>query len=91
VISIGGVEMGLVPITHRQEIRQAQLRTKASSGWDGIANLLLLTVLQVLSCLGFLLGGRVPAILPVLQGFGGASDLGVLTRSARTPLGIRLF
>ena len=71
VISIGGVEMGLVPITHRQEVRQAQLRTKASSGWDSIANLLLLTVLQVLSCLGFLLGGKEAAMLPILQGFGG--------------------
>ena len=71
VISIGGVEMGLVPITHRQEIRQAQLRTKASSGWDSIANLLLLTVLQVLTCLAFLLGGKEAAMLPILQGFGG--------------------
>ena len=71
VISIGGVEMGLVPITHRQEIRQAQLRTKASSGWDSIANLLLLTVLQVLTCLAFLLGGKEGAMLPILQGFGG--------------------
>ena len=71
VISVGGVEMGLVPITHRQEIRQAQLRTKAASGWDSIANLLLLTVLQVLSCLAFLLGGKETAMLSILQGFGG--------------------
>ena len=71
VISIGGLEMGLVPITHRQEIRQAQLRTKASSGWDSIANLLLLTVLQVLTCLCFLLGGKEATMLPILQGFGG--------------------
>ena len=71
VISIGGVEMGLVPITHRQEVRQAQLRTRAASGWDSIANLMLLTVLQVLACLGFLLGGNVDTMLPMVQGFGG--------------------
>ena len=46
VISIGGIEMGLIPITHRQEKRQAQLRTRASSGGDSFFNLLLLTLLQ---------------------------------------------
>ena len=38
VINIGGVEMQLQPITERQEKRQAQLRTKAASGWDSVAN-----------------------------------------------------
>ena len=41
-ISIGGVEMQLQPITQRQEERQAQLRTKAASGWDTVTNLMLL-------------------------------------------------
>ena len=45
-INIGGVEMQLQPITARQEIRQAELRTKAASGWDSITNLMLLTLLQ---------------------------------------------
>ena len=56
-ISIGGVEMQLQPITQRQEIRQAQLRTKAASGWDSVTNLMLLTILQCLMLLGFLLRG----------------------------------
>ena len=45
-INIGGVEMYLQPITQHQEVRQAQLRTKAASGWDTMTNLMLLTILQ---------------------------------------------
>ena len=70
-ISIGGVEMQLQPITEKQEARQAQLRTKAASGWDTVANLLLLTILQILMSLGFLLSGTETSILPIAQGFGG--------------------
>ena len=70
-ISIGGVEMTLQPITERQEKRQAQLRTKAASGWDSVANLLLLTVLQCLMVLGFLLAGKSEDFLSILMGFGG--------------------
>ncbi len=71
VISIGGIEMGLIPISQRQERRQAQLRTKAASGWDSVFNLVLLTLLQLLACVAFLLGGEEDTILPILQGFGG--------------------
>ena len=70
-ISIGGVEMQLQPISEKQEARQAQLRTKAANGWDTVANLLLLTILQVLMTLGFLLSGTEENVLPILQGFGG--------------------
>ncbi len=70
-ISIGGVEMQLQPITEKQEARQAQLRTKAANGWDTVANLLLLTVLQVFMALGFCLSGTEESILPIAQGFGG--------------------
>ncbi len=70
-ISIGGVEMELQPITARQEKRQAELRTKAASGWDSLANLLLLTVFQCLVVLGFLLCGKAEEFLSVLTGFGG--------------------
>ena len=70
-ISIGGVEMYLQPITQKQEAKQAQLRTKASSGWDTIANLLLLTVLQIMMALGFALSGKAENLLPIFQGFGG--------------------
>ncbi len=71
VISIGGLEMTLVPITHRQERRQAQLRTRASSGWDSLANLFLLTAIECLACFAFLLGGNPEYMLSALQGFGG--------------------
>ena len=70
-ISIGGVEMQLQPITEKQEKRQAQLRTKAASGWDSVANLLMLTILQCLMVLGFLLAGAEETFLSVLMGFGG--------------------
>lgn len=70
-ISIGGVEMYLQPITEKQEARQAQLRTKAASGWDSVANLLLLSVLQVSMVLGFLLSGTESEIMPIVEGFGG--------------------
>ncbi len=70
-ISIGGVEMQLQPITEKQEARQAQLRTRAASGWDTVANLLLLTILQILMSLGFLLSGTEENMIPIVQGFGG--------------------
>ena len=70
-ISIGGVEMYLQPISEKQEIKQAQLRTKAASGWDSVANLLLLSVLQVLMVLGFLLSGTEANMVPIIQGYGG--------------------
>ena len=70
-ISIGGVEMHLQPITERQEILQAQLRTKASSGLASIANLLLLSILQAFMVLGFLMSGDTGNLIPVLLGFGG--------------------
>ena len=70
-ISIGGVEMQLQPITQRQEERQAELRTKAASGWDTITNLMLLTILQCMMLLGFLLKGEQSDFMSILQGFGG--------------------
>ena len=70
-ISVGGVEMQLQPITEKQEKRQAQLRTKAANGWDTVANLLLLTILQILLVMGFVLSGTEESLLPVFQGFGG--------------------
>ena len=70
-ISIGGVEMQLQPITARQELRQAELRTKAASGWDSVTNLMLLTILQCLMTLGFLLKGESADFPNILRGFGG--------------------
>ena len=70
-ISIGGLEMHLQPITHQQEIRQAQLRTKAGSALDSLGNVLLLTVLQCMMTLGFLATTKTEEYLPILMGFGG--------------------
>lgn len=70
-ISIGGVEMQLQPITQRQEERQAQLRTKAASGWDTVTNLMLLTILQCAMLMGFMMRSQQSDIFFVVQGFGG--------------------
>ena len=70
VISIGGVEMTLKPISRKQEIKLAQLRTKAASGLDTTANLILLTVFQAMCCLSFLLGGDPEYGNSVLLGYG---------------------
>ena len=51
VISVGGVEMRLKPITVVQEKKLAQLRTKASSVLSSIANVFLLTIFQLLCCI----------------------------------------
>ena len=70
VISIGGIEMTLQPISRKQEHRLAQLRTKASGTFYNLVNLVLLTVLQCLCGFAFLLGGQEHAGSVVL-GFGG--------------------
>ena len=71
VISLGGVEMCLLPITQRQEKRLKQLRTKAASGFDGAANLLLLTLLQFFACVGLLMTKAPEHGMSILCGFGG--------------------
>ena len=71
VISIGGVELTLLPISRKQERKLAQLRTKASSVLYSVCNLLLLTLFQFFCCLGFVLGGTQESAQAVLIGFGG--------------------
>ena len=71
VISIGGVDMVLQPISRRQEKHLAQLRTKASTIFSSFANLFLLTVFQILCAVGFLLGGGGENAVDILVGFGG--------------------
>lgn len=71
VITIGGVDMTLQPISRKQEQRLAQLRTKASSVFTSFSNVILLTVFQLLCALAFLLGGGVENAQSVLLGFGG--------------------
>jgi len=71
VITIGGLNMNLMPISHKQERLMAQLRAREGSGLDSVANLLILSIFQCLCCLGFLLGGEMDAYGHVLRGFGG--------------------
>ncbi len=70
VISIGGIDMTLQPISKKQEARLAELRTKAASIWSSLANVVLLTVFQILCTLAFLLAGG-DAQGSILLGFGG--------------------
>ncbi len=70
VISIGGVQMTLQTVNSHQEARLAQMRTRGS-GMKCIADLLLLTIFQALSCLGFLLTAGEGESLRILMGYGG--------------------
>ncbi len=70
VIRIGEVDLKFIPVTHRQKAMQAQLREKAASGWDSVGNLLLLTILQLMACLAFLVGGESTAAVEYIRGFG---------------------
>ena len=71
VISIGGIEMTLQPISRHQEAQIAKLRTRGSSGIESITNLLVLSIFQVLSCMAFLFGSSGEYALPILLGYGG--------------------
>lgn len=71
VISIGGINMTLQPISRRQEKRLAELRTKASTFFGSFFNVLLLSVIQLLCCLGFLLSAEAGQTQSILMGFGG--------------------
>ncbi len=70
IINIGGIDMTLQPISAKQEQRLAQLRTRASSVPYCFANLLLLSVIQGLCCVGFLLAGQ-PHGKAIVLGFSG--------------------
>lgn len=70
-ISLGGVEMKIQPVSSEQEAELTRMRTKASTGIDSIANVLLLSVFQALTCLGFLLGGNDEYATSVFAAFGG--------------------
>ena len=71
VITIGGIDMMLQPISARQEARLAKLRTKVGSFGDSVANVLLLSVFQLLCALAFLLEGSGANGKDILLGFGG--------------------
>lgn len=71
VITIGGIEMTLQPISPQQEKRLAQIRTKASSFPATFANLMLLSIFQLLICIGFIMTGTKEFIHAYVLGFGG--------------------
>ncbi len=71
LIDLGGVQMRLEPITAEQEAKLTSLRTRASSGVSSILNVLLLTLLQAMCALGFLLNGDPGHASDILLGFGG--------------------
>ncbi len=70
VISIGGLDMELQPISKKEEKHLAHLRTKASSFFTGIANVMLLSAFQILTCIGFLMTGEPEQGSSYLLGFG---------------------
>ena len=71
VITIGGIEMKLQPVSGKQEAKLAQLRARGSSFLTSLSNVLLLTVFQILCCIGYLMGGEMETARSVLLGFGG--------------------
>ena len=71
VISIGGIEMTLQPISKRQEQRLAQLRTPGSTAGTSMCNVLLLTVFQILTTIVFLLDTAPEHAVDLALGFGG--------------------
>lgn len=75
VITIGGINMTMAPITSKQEKLMSQLRQKQGSGMESLANLLLLTILQCLCCLAFLLVGNGENYADYLKSFGGVAVL----------------
>lgn len=71
VITIGGLDMTLMPINAKQERLMAQMRTQEGTGLDSVVNLLLLSIFQCAVCLAFLINGQFAGYAHVLRGFGG--------------------
>ena len=71
VIDLGGLTMQLEPISPELEQHIIRSRTKASTGLNSLINVLLLTLLQGLCCLAFLLNGSADHAGDILLGFGG--------------------
>ena len=71
IITIGEVEATLQPITPVEEKQQQIHRTKAASAFTSAGNLILLSVLQLMACLAFLLQSTATTAMPILVGFSG--------------------
>ncbi len=71
IITIGGVDMRLMVITRRQELKLSQLRTPATSPLQSIANVLLLTLIQFLMCTAYVLTCKPEHLGGIFAGFVG--------------------
>jgi len=68
-LAIGGIHFTLHPISQRQEKRLIQLRTGATGWGSNAANLMLLTVFQLLVAIGYLMGAKAEYAPGLLKGF----------------------
>ena len=73
VITMGGVNFTLIPLTKEQERIQAGTRTRAGHAVHQVPTLLLLTLFQLLTAIQLILGGCDPAL--ELTAFGGLIGL----------------
>ncbi len=71
VITIGGVDMSLQPITRKQKIHLAQLRTKAANPITEVFNLLILTGIQALILVSYLMTADAQNYASIFLGFSG--------------------
>ena len=71
MIDIGGIPITQQPISKKQEQKLAKLRTKASGVGSSILNVVLLSVIQAVLCLGYLLAGGGEHDHSIAMGFGG--------------------
>ena len=71
VITIGEVEATLHPVSRDEETQREKLRTNAVAPFTSVGNLILLSVLQILACLAFLLQSNENTAMPILTGFSG--------------------
>ena len=69
VITMGGINFTLIPLTKEQERIQAGTRTRAGHAVHQVPTLLLLTLFQLLTAIQLILGGCDPAL--ELTAFGG--------------------
>lgn len=73
VITMGGINFTLIPLTKEQERIQAGTRTRAGHAVHQVPTLLLLTLFQLLTAIQLILGGCDPAL--ELTAFGGLIGL----------------
>lgn len=71
VITIGGVNMKILPMNKRQESRLAELRTQAARPLDSLGNLLLLSLFQCLCAISYLFGANADTAGNIVIGFSG--------------------